>query len=112
MKTFRFVLIPHLVASFTALSGCDDRPAVAHKVCVNGNDEQRVEDAYCNGNHSDGIGFPFFWYYMRGSSGVPAIGASMRGFRGSFAPETGVSYGSGISRGGFGANAEGFGGGE
>jgi len=107
-----------LAVSAAMLAGCDQDNGWGDgqgpvRVCV---DQQgrRVAEDQC-ATPRPGGGNPFLWYYLgrlnRGA-GVPAYGGAVSG--GSYQASSGVSYGSapaaGISRGGFGSTAEGFGG--
>lgn len=108
MKRFDFLLIPVVVSS---LSGCDSGPM---QVCADATTHLRVDEQRCSqsagGYHGGGGGYS--WYYLRRGVPTPSVGSSIDDSSGSFTPEPGVSYHSGIARGGFGGVGEGFGGGE
>ncbi len=98
--------------SSAMLAGCDSASQSRNwKVCVDATG-QRVPDAQCQSAATPASRGS--WAYYSGARSVPAVGQAAAGA--ASAPAGGADYGAapaeGVTRGGFGATAEGHGGGE
>lgn len=103
------------------LSGCAQSADYA-AVCVDPQTDQRVDDAQCddNGSQGNGASSAFLWYFLAANARVPALGGAVTGgtFNGSGLNGTvqrgGLPAGGGSSvksttrSGGFGGGARGF----
>ena len=109
MRKFEPAMLPLTAAMASALVGCSPSADVAERdlaICRDGSG-RRVADSGCGSGHG-GMGGAGFYYLARGSR-VPAVGEPVSG--GSGTPVRGVSYARAsaatVTRGGFGASAEG-----
>ncbi len=108
MRKFEPVMLPLTAAMASALAGCSPSADVAERdlaICRDASG-RRIADSGCGGSHG-GTGF----YYLARGSRVPVIGEPVSG--GSDTPRAGVGYARAsaatVTRGGFGASAEGGG---
>lgn len=122
-----------MAAALVALPACSsnngwDEDVVADRetaICVNQAGE-RVDDDQCDNDRGGGVSNAFLWYYLGRASAIPYYGDSIRHSRyrgrGSYQPQSGVSYGrapvttnvtrsQAVSRGGLGSSSRSFGGG-
>ena len=122
-----------MAATLAALPACSsnngwDEDVIASQdtaVCVD-REGRRVDDDLCDDDYGGGGSNAFLWYYLGRSAAVPYYGDSIHhrryAGRGSFTPQSGISYGrapastrmtrsQAVSRGGLGSSGRSFGGG-